>query len=69
MEALFFLIDSAVMLVVVYYGLMDERRARNAPMRSPFRYFEGGRSSEVVAEELAQEQRRTRSGGGQGARR
>ena len=48
MEALFFLIDSVVVIVLVYYGLMDERRPRNAPMRSPFRYFEGGRTTETI---------------------
>ena len=69
MESLFFLIDSVVMLVVVYYGLMDERRPRNTPMRSPFRYFEGGRSSGIVAQELARKEReRIRSGNGTGRR-
>ena len=49
MEALFFLIDSVVILVVAYYGLMDERRPRGAPARSPFRYFEDGATSNSIA--------------------
>ena len=70
MEALFFLIDSVVMIVLVYYGLMDERRGRNVPMRSPFRYFEGGRTSETVARELADQKReRARAGTRVGAPR
>ena len=63
MEALFFLIDSLVMIVLVYYGVLDERRPRNAPMRSPFRYFEGGRTSEVIAQQLAQEKLERARGG------
>ena len=58
MEALFFLIDSVVILVLAYYGLMDERRPRGAPMRSPFRYFEHGQTTEVVARKLEAERRR-----------
>ena len=49
MEALFFLIDSVVILVVAYYGLMDERRTRGAAARSPFRYFEDGATSNSIA--------------------
>lgn len=61
MEALFFLIDSVVMVALVYYGLLDERRSRNAPMRSPFRYFEGGRTTEVVKRELAEAKQKERA--------
>ena len=60
MEALFFLIDSVVMVTLVYYGLLDERRPRSAPRRSPFRYFEGGRTTEVVKRELAEAKQKER---------
>ena len=61
MEARFFLLDAVVMIVRVFYGLLDDRRSRHAPMRSPFRYFEGGRTTEVVKRELAEAKQQGRS--------
>lgn len=64
MEALFFLIDSVVILVVAYYGMLDDRRARGMPMRSPFRFFEGNQTTETVALERKAESRRRQGGAG-----
>ncbi len=64
LEALFFLIDSVVILVVAYYGMLDDRRARGVPMRSPFRFFEGNQTTETVAFERKAELRRRRDSAG-----